>query len=245
MQILCLLLITFCIFQRNKTEYLTNTTNGNMRLDSFRQLYDSEREWKYKLDDVILVPIAILTGIGSIVSFIISNHPVESGIFGYIYLGFVILTFISVFLSLIFYTLSYINIRNWSKGYDYSHATPCNEINDYRKELINEGQTEDEADKGVEDFLIETFSDSRDDNLKINTQRAKKVGYGRLFLLIAVFFTFFLSIMFIFKTMKFQDINFAKKPKTTVKVNEGAVQDNKTLLTSHPKPKPDTGTKKP
>jgi hypothetical protein len=213
-----------------------------MRLDTFQKLYEIEREWKYKLDDVILIPIAILTGVGSIVSYIVSIHPLTTNWFGYTSVGIVVLTVSSILLSLIFYALSYVNVRNWKKGYDYSHPTACTDINQYRIELISEGKTEDEADKEVDNFLIEVFSDCRDDNAKINYTRTQNVGYGRLFLLISVFLTFIISIMFIFNTMKFQDIVLAKKPKTTVKVTEGAIQVGKTLLNGQ-KPKPDSSGK--
>ena len=213
-----------------------------MRLETFRDLHNSEREWKYKLDDIIVIPIAILTGVGSIISFIVANRPIALNLGGYINLGLIILTLISVLFSLVCYTLSYINIANWSKGYDYSHPTACNEVNAFRDELIGEGKTDSIVEKETDDFLAEMFSDCRDENFKINQSRAKKVGYGRLFLLISVFLTFLLSIMFIFSSMKFQETNFAKKPKTTVKVNEGAVKSGKTLLTTTPKP--DSGTKK-
>ncbi|SDS84217.1 hypothetical protein SAMN05216490_1924 [Mucilaginibacter mallensis] len=242
MGVFWLLLITFCIFQRNRTCKTTNLISENMRLESFRDLYNSEREWKYKLDDIILIPIAILTGVGSIVSFIVINHPITLNFEGYINLGLIILTLISVLCSLVSYTLSYVNISNWSIGYDYSHPTACNDVNAFRDELISEGKTDLIVEKETDDFLAEMFSDCRDGNFKTNEHRAKRVGYGRLFLLISVFLTFFLSIMFIFSSMKFQEINFAKKPPTTVKVTEGSIIKDKTLLIATPKP--DSGKKK-
>ena len=187
----------------SKKPVVIKKTN-NMRLEQYQHLYELEREWKYKLDDVILIPIAIITGLCSILYLIIENKIFENNLLDYLFLFFYLVDIILIFISTIFYILSYIKPDFKQYGYQYSHIISCDSIEKYRKTLIEEdGKTPLIANEEIEGFFIESLVECTDDNRKNNRERARYVSKARLFLYIAIVFTFIISTFFTITKMKF------------------------------------------
>ncbi|RYU95845.1 hypothetical protein [Emticicia agri] len=128
---------------------------SEQRLDFYKELFYKEVDRRKDFNNAIIIPITLLTGVFSIIFYLISAY--KFSYWGVLSYGFVILLAAS---SLIFIICAFHTIRFYSNidaGFQTIELPRPNEIEDYRKSLLNYHKKASEVEEVFNDWLIEQY----------------------------------------------------------------------------------------
>lgn len=143
-------------------------------LEIYKEFYFREIDRKNELNNIINIPIIIITGIIS-VQFYFYSQQIENSL--KIYLEVLsIISALSILYS-IFYLLK--SFGNFFKNHSYKELNEMNSIYKYERELIKEQKKIADAESLFLEYLNEQFSDCASHNFLINKTRTEDIAKSK------------------------------------------------------------------
>ena len=174
-------------------------------LEIYKEFYFKEIDRKNELNNVINIPILIITGIIS-VQFYFYSQQME--IYIKIYLEVLSIICALGILYSIFYLLK--SFSNFFKNHSYKELNEMNSIYKYERELINEQDKIADAENLFLVYLNEQFSDCASHNFLINKTRTEDIAKSKTGIFVSIISTILISIIFLIT-----NITMAKKNENT------------------------------
>ncbi len=177
-------------------------------LEIYKEFYFREIDRKNELNNIINIPIIIITGIIS-VQFYFYSQQIENSL--KIYLEVLsIISALSILYS-IFYLLK--SFGNFFKNHSYKELNEMNSIYKYERELIKEQKKIADAESLFLEYLNEQFSDCASHNFLINKTRTEDIAKSKKGIFISIICTILFSIIFLISI-----ITMAKKTENTIPI---------------------------
>lgn len=174
-------------------------------LEIYKEFYFREIDRKNELNNIINIPILIITGIIS-VHFYFYGQQIENHL--KIYLEFLsLICLLSIIYSVIYLLKSF---SNFFKNHSYKELNEMNAIYNYEKELIKEQAKITDAESFFLEYLNEQFSDCASHNFLINKTRTEDIAKSKKGIFISIICTILFSIIFLISI-----ITMAKKTENT------------------------------
>lgn len=128
---------------------------SEQRLDFYKELFYKEVDRRKDFNNAIIIPITLLTGVFSIIFYLISAYKFSDwGVLNY---SFVVLLGVP---SVIFIICAFHTIRFYSNidaGFQTIELPRPNEIEDYRKSLLNYHKKVSDVEEVFNEWLIEQY----------------------------------------------------------------------------------------
>lgn len=184
----------------------------------YQDLYHKENDRKAIIDNLLAIPIAVLTAIFSYIialgsTFDFSQYSKAK----YLVVIFVILWSISA--TFLLFCLYFMTKCFIGRHKAYSGITYAVELQNWKRELVdyykvhlneNDETSEKKALEAFKKFLLDSYVTHVDNNMLINDQKAKNLYLGKRFLVFSIITSLILTIPF--------SINFFGKDKEKHKV---------------------------
>jgi hypothetical protein len=205
-------------------------------IEIYKEFYFREIDRKNELNNIINIPIIIITGIVS-VQFYFYSQQIENSLKIYL----VVLSIISALSILysIFYLLK--SFSNFFKNHSYKELNEMNSIYKYERELLKEQKEIADAESLFLEYLNEQFSDCASHNFLINKTRTEDIAKSKKGIFISIICTIFFSIIFLISinTMakKTENTKPIVKPVTTVQQPQSVLIKNSKQTKETPKKK--------
>jgi hypothetical protein len=191
----------------------------------YKEFYFREIDRKNELNNVINLPILIITGIIS-VQFYFYNQKIENSIVIYLEVLSLICA-ISVIYSTYYLLKSF---SNFFKNHIYKELNEMKSIYSYEKELIKEQEKKEDAEMLFSEYLNEQFSDCASHNFLVNKIRTEDIAKSKKGIFISVICTSLISIIFLISILtmakKEESNTHVVKPITTVQKPESVLIQN-------------------
>jgi hypothetical protein len=203
-------------------------------LEIYKEFYFREINRKNELNNVINIPILIITGIIS-VQFYFYSQQME--IYIKIYLEVLSIICALGILYSIFYLLK--SFSNFFKNHSYKELNEMNSIYKYEKELINEQDKIAVAENLFLVYLNEQFSDCASHNFLINKTRTEDIAKSKTGIFVSIISTILISIIFLITNItmakKNENTEPVVKPVTTVQQPQSVLIKNSKQTKQIPK----------
>lgn len=203
-------------------------------LEIYKEFYFREIDRKNELNNIINIPIIIITGIIS-VQFYFYSQQIENSL--KIYLEVLsIISALSILYS-IFYLLK--SFGNFFKNHSYKELNEMNSIYKYERELIKEQKKIADAESLFLEYLNEQFSDCASHNFLINKTRTEDIAKSKKGIFISIICTILFSIIFLISIItmakKTENTKPIVKPVTTVQQPQSVLIKNSKQTKETPK----------
>lgn len=203
-------------------------------LEIYKDFYFREIDCKHELNNIINLPILIITGIIS-VQFYFYSQQIE--IFLKIYLEILSIICALSLLYSIFYLLK--SFSNFFKNHSYKELNEMNAIYEYERELIREQKKIEDAECLFLEYLNEQFSDCASHNFLINKTRTEDIAKSKKGIFISIICTILFLIIFLISitTMakKTENTKPIVKPVTTIQQPQSVLIKNSKQTKRTPK----------
>lgn len=203
-------------------------------IEIYKEFYFREISRKNELNNIINIPIIIITGIVS-VQFYFYSQQIEN----FLKLYLIVLSIISALSILysIFYLLK--SFSNFSKNHNYKELNEMNSIYKYERELIKEQKEIADAESLFLEYLNEQFSDCASHNFLINKTRTEDIAKSKKGIFISIICTIFFSIIFLISIItmakKTENTKPIVKPITTIQQPQSVLIKNSKQTKETPK----------
>jgi hypothetical protein len=161
-------------------------------LEFYKEIYFREIDRKNELNNIINIPILIITGIIS-VQFYFYNQQIENSL--KIFLEVLSLICALSILYSMFYLLK--SFGNFFKNHSYKELNEMKSIFNYEKDLIKEQIRIEDAENIFLEYLSEQFSDCASHNFLINKTRTEDIAKSKKGIFISIICTILFSIIFL------------------------------------------------
>lgn len=203
-------------------------------LEIYKEFYFREIDRKNELNNIINIPIIIITGIIS-VQFYFYSQQIENSL--KIYLEVLsIISALSILYS-IFYLLK--SFGNFFKNHSYKELNEMNSIYKYERELIKEQKKTAVAERLFLEYLNEQFSDCASHNFLINKTRTEDIAKSKKGIFISTICTILFSIIFLISIItmakKTENTKPIVKPVTTIQQPQSVLIKNSKQTKETPK----------
>lgn len=203
-------------------------------LEIYKEFYFREIDRKNELNNIINIPILIITGIIS-VQFYFYSHQIENHL--KIYLEFLsLICLLSIIYSVIYLLKSF---SNFFKNHSYKELNEMNAIYNYEKELIKEQAKITDAESFFLEYLNEQFSDCASHNFLINKTRTEDIAKSKKGIFISIICTILFSIIFLISIItmakKTENTKPIVKPVTTIQQPQSVLIKNSKQTKETPK----------
>lgn len=171
--------------------------NFMKNIEFYKEFYFKEIDRKNELNNLINIPILVVTTIISI-NFFLFSQKLNCNIllFG---------KFISIInLVSVLYTTFYLlkSFSNFFKTHRYKELTNMNKILNYENELNDEQENESDADYLFLEYLKTEFADCATHNFLINKTRTEDIAKSKKGIFISIIITLLFSIIYIISISK-------------------------------------------
>ena len=161
-------------------------------LDFYKEFYFREIDRKNELNNVINIPILIITGIIS-VHFYFYTQQIQNSFKIYLF----ILSFIAG-VSIIYSTFYLLkSFSNFFKNHSYKELNEMKVIYKFERDLITEQSKVEDAEKLFSESLVEQLSDCESHNFLINKTRTEDIAKSKIGIFISVITSILFSIIFL------------------------------------------------
>lgn len=162
--------------------------------DFYKSKFDRELKRRIDLDNSINSPIAGITIIVGLCSYILKNNNFRIPDFGnLVIIELLALTGLAITISLVFIFLS---INNLFKGHKYLNYDLLSEYRRLEKECDEYNKlVEENQQQKIEEILKDKIVKYSDNHTLINDKRSKFLYYSRLFIIIS-FIIIFINLLF-------------------------------------------------
>ncbi|BDB52149.1 hypothetical protein [Flavobacterium ammonificans] len=200
-------------------------------LEIYKEFYFREIDRKNELNNIINIPIIIITGIIS-VQFYFYSQQIENSL--KIYLEVLsIISALSILYS-IFYLLK--SFGNFFKNHSYKELNEMNSIYKYERELIKEQKKTADAESLFLEYLNEQFSDCASHNFLINKTRTEDIAKSKKGIFIStILFSIIFLISIITMAKKTENTKPIVKPVTTIQQPQSVLIKNSKQTKETPK----------
>ncbi|WP_291104070.1 MULTISPECIES: hypothetical protein [unclassified Flavobacterium] len=203
-------------------------------LEIYKEFYFREIDRKNELNNIINIPILIITGIIS-VQFYFYSQQIENSLKIYLEVLSIICA-LSILYS-IFYLLK--SFGNFFKNHSYKELNEMNSIYKYERELIKEQTKIADAESFFLEYLNEQFSDCASHNFLINKTRTEDIAKSKKGIFISIICTILFSIIFLISIItmakKTENTKPIVKPVTTIQQPQSVLIKNSKQTKETPK----------
>ncbi len=203
-------------------------------LEIYKEFYFREIDRKNELNNIINIPVLIITGIIS-VQFYFYSQKIENYLI--IYLEFLsLICLLSIIYSIIYLSKSF---SNFFKNHSYKELNEMNAIYNYEKELIKEQAKIADAESFFLEYLNEKFCDCASHNFLINKTRTEDIAKSKKGIFISLISTILFSIIFLISIItmakKTENTKPIVKPVTTIQQPQSVLIKNSKQTKETPK----------
>lgn len=203
-------------------------------LDIYKEFYFREIDRKNELNNIINIPILIITGIVS-VQYYFYSQQIENYL--KIYIEFLsLISLLSIIYSVIYLLKSF---SNFFKNHSYKELNQMNTIYNYEIELIKEQAKIKDAESLFLEYLNKQFCDCASHNFLINKTRTEDIAKSKKGIFLSVICTILFSIIFLISIItmakKTENTKPIVKPVTTIQQPQSVLIKNSKQAKETPK----------